>query len=55
MIVFTREYKGEIINCYFNFSNNIFEAELKPNEQILIGQKTVKPSNYLIVKSIEKK
>ena len=49
-IVFIREYKGNSIKCFFNFSDQIIEIKLEKNEKILFGNTSVKSNKYLIVK-----
>ncbi|WP_456376350.1 alpha-glucosidase [Lutibacter sp.] len=51
IIQFTREYNGEKIQCFFNFSENSEEINLKENQRVLLGSSILKPNNFLIVKS----
>lgn len=51
MIQFTREYNGEKIHCFFNFSENLEEINLKVNHRVLFGTSILKPNDFLIVKS----
>lgn len=51
LIAFTREYNGETIKCFFNFSENPEEITLKEHEKTLLGETIIKPDNYLIVKN----
>ena len=51
MIQFTREYNGEKIHCFFNFSENSKEINLKENQRVLLGTSILKSNNFLIVKS----
>ena len=53
-ISFTREYNEESIKCFFNFSENPKEITLNANDKILMGERIIKPNNYLIVKAIAK-
>ncbi|MCF4101399.1 alpha-glucosidase [Gillisia sp. M10.2A] len=50
-ISFTREYRDEIIKCYFNFADSPIEIEVSSKDKILRGKNIVAPSNYLIVKT----
>ena len=49
-ILFTREYAGSRIKCYFNFSNEELKITLSPKDQILLGETVIAPNNYLILK-----
>jgi trehalose-6-phosphate hydrolase len=53
MISFTREFRGEIIKCFFNFGEINREISLKEKEKILVGALTIEPDHYLIVKGIK--
>ena len=53
MISFTREFRGDIIKCFFNFGEIAREISLKEQEKILMGALTIKPNNYLIIKGIK--
>lgn len=48
LIAFTREYNGETIKCFFNFSENPEEITLKEHEKTLLGETIIKPDNYLV-------
>tara|TARA_R110000868_G_scaffold83058_6_gene234719 strand:- start:7636 stop:9276 length:1641 start_codon:yes stop_codon:yes gene_type:complete len=50
LISFTREYNGETIKGFFNFSENPKEISLKANEKILVGKTVIEPNNFLVVK-----
>jgi len=52
-ILFIREYKGDRIKCYFNFSEIPVKIALNQNEKVLSGKKTVLPNGYLIIKGIK--
>ncbi|MBK5194139.1 MAG: alpha-glucosidase [Flavobacteriaceae bacterium] len=52
-ILFIREYKGDRIKCYFNFSEIPVKIALNQNEKVLAGKKTILPNGYLIVKGIK--
>jgi trehalose-6-phosphate hydrolase len=49
-ISFTRKYNDEIIKAFFNFSETSMLIKIDPNEKVLIGESTIKPDHYLIVK-----
>jgi glycosidase len=49
-ISFTRKYNDEIIKAFFNFSETPMLITIDPNEKVLIGETTIKPNHYLIVK-----
>jgi len=49
-ISFTRKYNDEIIKVFFNFSETSMMIPIDPNEKVLIGESTIKPNHYLIVK-----
>jgi len=49
-ISFTRKYNDEIIKVFFNFSETPMLMKINPNEKVLIGETTIKPNHYLIVK-----
>lgn len=49
-ISFIRKYNGEIIKAFFNFSETPMLIKIDPNEKVLIGETTIKPNHYLIVK-----
>jgi len=49
-ISFTRKYNAEIIKAFFNFSETPMLIKIDPNEKVLIGETTIKPNHYLIVK-----
>jgi len=49
-ISFTRKYNDEIIKAFFNFSDTPMLIIIDPNEKVLIGETTIKPNHYLIVK-----
>ena len=51
IIQFTREYNGVKIHCFFNFSENSKEINLKENQRVLLGSLILKPNDFLIVKS----
>ncbi|PKP29274.1 MAG: glucohydrolase [Bacteroidetes bacterium HGW-Bacteroidetes-18] len=53
-IFFVREYKGNSIKCYFNFSEIPIKITLCQNEKVLAGEMTILPNRYLIVKGIKK-
>lgn len=50
LILFSRTYNGEVITCYFNFSNSSHEIILKEKEKVLIGELKLNPNNILIIK-----
>ncbi len=52
-IFFIREYQGDKVKCYFNFSESSIKIELNFNEKVLFGETTIHPNNYLIVKIIK--
>lgn len=52
-ILFIREYKGDRIKCYFNFSEIPVNIALNQNEKVLAGKKTILPNGYLIIKGIK--
>lgn len=52
-IIFTRDYKGDLIKCYFNFGDNDLRITLNEEEKILIGELTIQPNHYLIVKKVK--
>jgi hypothetical protein len=47
---FTRSFNGELIKCYFNFGEKSKKIILKKNEVVLLGDLTIEPNNYLIIK-----
>lgn len=49
-ISFTREYRGNRVKCYFNFSEIPIKISLNPNETVLEGQTTLLPNGYIFVK-----
>jgi len=49
-IYFIREYRGDRVKCYFNFSKSLLKIELNSNEKVLFGKKSIQPNKYLIVK-----
>lgn len=49
-IFFIREYQGDKVKCYFNFSESSIKIELNLNEKAILGETTIRPNNYLIVK-----
>jgi trehalose-6-phosphate hydrolase len=49
-ISITREYRGNRVKCYFNFSEIPIEISLNPNEKVLEGKTTLLPNGYLFVK-----
>ena len=49
-ISFTREYRGNRVKCYFNFSEITIKISLNPNETVLEGQTTLLPNGYIFVK-----
>lgn len=53
-IHFIREYKGDWIKCYFNFSEIPVKIALNQNEKVLAGKTTILPNGYLIVKGIKR-
>jgi len=38
------------IKVFFNFSETPMLIKIDPNEKVLIGETTIKPNHYLIVK-----
>jgi len=54
-IFFIREYQGNKVKCYFNFSESSIKIELNLNEKVILGETTIRPNNYLIVKITKKK
>lgn len=49
-IFFIREYKEDKVKCYFNFSESSVKIELNLNEKLILGETTIFPNNYSIVK-----
>lgn len=49
-ISFTRKFNDEIIKAFFNFSETQMLITVDPNEKVLLGETTIKPNHYLIVK-----
>jgi len=49
-ISFTRKYNDEIIKAFFNFSETPMLMKIDSNEKVLIGEITIKPNHFLIVK-----
>ena len=49
-IFFIREFQGDKLKCYFNFSEIPVKIELDPKDKILAGNTLISPNNYLIVK-----
>ena len=49
-ISFTRKYNDEIIKVFFNFSETSMLIPIDSNEKVLLGETTIKPNHYLIVK-----
>lgn len=52
-IFFIREYKGNRIKCYFNFSELPVKNALNQKEKILVGETLILPNKYLMVKAIK--
>ncbi|MHB1146292.1 MAG: glycoside hydrolase family 13 protein [Lutibacter sp.] len=52
-IHFIREYKGDRMKCYFNFSEIPVNITLNQNEKVLAGKTTILPNGYLIIKGIK--
>lgn len=50
VIQFTRTFKGESIKCYFNFSKTSTKIKIEKHKNILLGELTIKPNHYLIIK-----
>lgn len=50
VIEFTRIFKGDTIKCYFNFGETSIKITLEKHANILLGELTIKPDNYLFVK-----
>tara|TARA_R110000868_G_scaffold121097_2_gene321335 strand:- start:282 stop:1922 length:1641 start_codon:yes stop_codon:yes gene_type:complete len=50
-IRFERTFKGDQIQCYFNFGTQPIEIKLEPKESILAGENKMEPDSYLIIKS----
>jgi glycosidase len=50
LMEFTRSFNGELIKCYFNFGEKSKKIILKKNEVVLLGELTIEPNNYLIIK-----
>tara|TARA_R110000868_G_scaffold152940_3_gene378189 strand:- start:232 stop:1857 length:1626 start_codon:yes stop_codon:yes gene_type:complete len=50
VIAFTRTFNGDTIKCYFNFGENPKKIALEKNENILLGELTMQPNTYLIIK-----
>ncbi len=50
IISFTRTFKGETIKCFFNFGELPHHIALEENEQILLGELSIEPNKYLIIK-----
>ena len=50
VITFTRTFNGDTIKCYFNFGENPKKIALEKNENILLGELTMQPNTYLIIK-----
>tara|TARA_R110002049_G_scaffold246356_1_gene420411 strand:+ start:4225 stop:5850 length:1626 start_codon:yes stop_codon:yes gene_type:complete len=50
VIAFTRTFNGDTIKCYFNFGKNSKKIALEKNENILLGELTMQPNTYLIIK-----
>ncbi|MGZ0017631.1 alpha-glucosidase [Yeosuana sp. AK3] len=53
LISFSRTYNGEVITCYFNFSNSSHDIILKEKEKVLIGKLALNPNNFLIIKGFD--
>ncbi len=53
MISFTREFNGGIIKCFFNFGESTKEINLKEKEKVVLGELTLEPDNYVIIKGIK--
>jgi len=51
-ITFTREYNGNQITCYFNFSDKPIEIIIGVRDKVILGKPSIKPNNYSIVKSV---
>jgi trehalose-6-phosphate hydrolase len=49
-IFFSRKYQGDKVKCYFNFSESSIKIELNLKEKAILGETTIRPNNYLIVK-----
>lgn len=52
-IHFIREYKGDRLQCYFNFSEIPVNIDLNQNEKVLDGKTTILQNGYLIIKGIK--
>tara|TARA_R110000868_G_scaffold396971_3_gene669470 strand:- start:5294 stop:6847 length:1554 start_codon:yes stop_codon:yes gene_type:complete len=50
MIIFTRIFDGDTIKCYFNFGELPYQVALEKKERILLGELTIEPDKYLIIK-----
>lgn len=50
VIGFTRTFNGDTIKCYFNFGENSKTITFEKNENILLGELTMQPNEYLIIK-----
>jgi len=50
MIHFTRVFNQDSIQCYFNFSETSKKITLKKKQHILMGNLTIQPNDYLIIK-----
>ena len=49
-ISFTRKFNDEIIKAFFNFSETPMLITIDRNEKVLLGETTIKPNQYLIIK-----
>ena len=54
-LFFSREYEGNRIKCYFNFSEIPIKIALDPTEKVLAGRMLISPNNYLIVRGVSSK
>ena len=50
VITFTRTFNGDTITCFFNFAKNTKKIRLEKSKNILLGELTIHPNNYLIIK-----
>ncbi|WP_087564747.1 alpha-glucosidase [Polaribacter sp. SA4-10] len=53
-ISFIREYQGDKVKCYFNFSESAIKVDLDSKGKVVLGETTIQPNNYLIVKITNK-
>ncbi|MFH4966523.1 alpha-glucosidase [Gaetbulibacter sp. M235] len=50
LLSFSRTFNGDTIKCYFNFGKNSKKITLEKSETILLGELTIEPNKYSIIK-----